>query len=311
MAIDEKSRVSSPVLKGREFGQYLSPLDSIVDSPEVLNVFPLDDDPEFLARKALEKDLSNVHKFRFDPINGCNLSCLFCSTNLKTKNRQISLTLTEKIVRKVAASCKRMTIGCAYEPLLAKNIEDYGEIFKKVIASDFQHEPVANMQTNGNLLHRRKLDAFADFLHWVHLSVHSHQKDTYETIMRNGDYGQLVRNLKMFKTSYPHLRLHLEMVVNHFNYKQVTDFIGWGFEQIQADTINLRQIVQKMDSHPNSNLAIAAGKEDKLALEDEQWSDVIKTVFKSYNAYLSSVTGYGSHVTSVLELSKTDYKKMA
>ena len=51
--------------------------------PKLLNIFPTEGDPELLAREVLKKNLSKVLKFRFDPVNVCNLGCVFCTTDLQ------------------------------------------------------------------------------------------------------------------------------------------------------------------------------------------------------------------------------------
>lgn len=53
--------------------------------PKVLNIFPVEGDPELLAREALKRDLSKVKKIRIDPVNVCNLACVFLHIGLNSE----------------------------------------------------------------------------------------------------------------------------------------------------------------------------------------------------------------------------------
>ena len=96
--------------------------------PKILNIFPVAGDPEFLVREALKRDLSKVEKIRLDPVNVCNLSCIFCTTDLKEKHSQISPDSLQPIFERVSQTCHRISCGCGYEPLMARNIEEYLQV---------------------------------------------------------------------------------------------------------------------------------------------------------------------------------------
>ena len=105
--------------------------------PKVLNIFPVEGDPELLAREALKIDLSKVNKMRIDPVNTCNVACVFCTSDLKVKHAQISPDIIEAILRRISQTCVRISVGCNYEPLMAKNIEEYIQIIQKVVVMNF------------------------------------------------------------------------------------------------------------------------------------------------------------------------------
>lgn len=112
------------------------------------------------------------------------------------KHAQISPDIIEAILRRISQTCVRISVGCVYEPLMAKNIEEYIQTIKKVVNNEFPIKPKVNMVTNGLLLGQRNLDSFMEYLDWIHISVHSHRKENFEKIERRANFDTLVSNIK-------------------------------------------------------------------------------------------------------------------
>ena len=126
--------------------------------PKVLNIFPVEGDSELLGREVIKRDLSEVVKFRFDPVNVCNLACIFCTSDLQAKHSQISTDAFEKILKKISSTCERISLGCHFEPLMSKNIHKYFDILKNYKEKHFIKKPIITMITNGLLLNKRNID---------------------------------------------------------------------------------------------------------------------------------------------------------
>lgn len=260
--------------------------------PKVLNIFPAEGDPDLLAREALKRDLSKVKKIRIDPVNVCNLACVFCTSDLTVKHAQISPDIIEAILRRISQTCVRISVGCVYEPLMAKNIEEYIQIIQKVVSDEFPKKPKLNMVTNGLLLGKRKLD-FLEYLDWVHISVHSHQKENFEKIEKKANFDTLISNVKNIRKKYINLNIHMEFVVNQKNKNDVEGFIHWAFDELHVDSINLRRI--SMNSfHTKSHLADSMIAKDALGLSDEEWYSVSRKISKLRPNKLSSVPAFSS-----------------
>ena len=181
--------------------------------PKLLNIFPVEGDPELLAREVLKSNLSEVIKFRFDPVNVCNLACVFCTTDLKVRHSQISVNLFEEILKKISKTCYRISIGCHFEPLMTKNIHEYLSILKEYKEKYFEKKPTITMITNGLLLNKRNIDLI-EILDWIHISVHSHNKENFEKIERKADFETLVSNIKYIREKFKNLNIHFEFVAN-------------------------------------------------------------------------------------------------
>tara|TARA_Y100000590_G_scaffold469825_1_gene660006 strand:- start:11298 stop:12230 length:933 start_codon:yes stop_codon:yes gene_type:complete len=262
--------------------------------PKVLNIFPVEGDPEFLVREVLKRDLSKVEKIRFDPVNTCNLACIFCTTDLKVKHAQISPDAFQSILHRVSQTCHRISCGCGFEPLMAKNIEEYIQTIKKVVNNEFPIEPKVNMVTNGLLLGKRNLDSFLEYLDWLHISVHSHRKENFETIEKRANFDTLVSNIKNIRKKYTELNIHIEFVVNQANKEDVGEFVEWAFEELQVDSINLRRVAVE-SFHSRSYLADSINAGDSLGLSDEEWSVISREISKSWSNKLSHVPSFNSH----------------
>ena len=277
--------------------------------PKILNIFPVVGDPEFLVREALKRDLSKVEKIRFDPVNVCNLACIFCTTDLKVKHAQISPDSLQSILHRISQTCHRISCGCGYEPLMAKNIEEYIQTIKKVVNDEFLIKPKVNMVTNGLLLGQRNLDSFIEYLDWIHISVHSHRKENFEKIEEKANFNTLVSNIKNIRKKYMDLNIHIEFVVNQENKEDVEEFPHWAFEELQVDSINLRRVAVE-SYHSRSYLADSVIAERSLGLSDEEWHIISRKISESWPNELSHVPSFTSHdqqlkksaVTDVIEL---------
>jgi len=293
--IKQKRRVETPsIVTEDQFGSQGDPKNEAYfhPQPKVLNIFPVEGDPELLAREALKRDLSKVKKIRIDPVNTCNVACVFCTSDLKVKHAQISPDIIEAILRRISQTCVRISVGCNYEPLMAKNIEEYIQIIQKVVSDEFPKKPKLNMVSNGLLLEKRKLD-FLEYLDWMHISVHSHKKENYEKIMRKANFDTLVSNVKNIRKKYINLNIHLEFVINQKNKNDIEGFIHWAFNEMNVNSINLKRV--STDSfHTRSYLADSIIAKDVLDLSDEEWNSVSRKILKSWPSKLSSAPAFSS-----------------
>lgn len=246
----------------------------LIDKPNVLNIFPILGDPDFLIREALARDLSDVKKIRFDPVNVCNLECVFCTSDLTQRRAQISVDAYNRLLRETSTSLSRVTVGCGYEPLMAKNIEEYFIILRSLKEASQEKALIINLVSNGTLIGERNFGEFADVLDWVHISMHSNRREVFERIEKRGNFDTLVSNIKLVKRLYPQLNLHIEIVVNKLNFDHIGEFVDWAFDDLSVDSINLKRVA--VDAfHKSSYLAKNLGLDLELHLTDIEW-DVVR-----------------------------------
>lgn len=291
--VDNKIRVVPPATEfDSQFG-YLGDArnpDYLHPNPSVLNIFPVEGDSEFLVRSVLTKDLSKVEKIRFDPVNVCNLACVFCTSDLKVKHAQITPDSLKIILQRISKTCRRITVGCGYEPLMAPNIELY---FKAIEEVEFLEKPVINLITNGLLLGNRKIDLFAKNLSWIHISIHSHNKENFEKIEKKANFDNLISNVKSIRNKFTDLNIHIEFVANKINMLDVEEFIPWAFTELKADSVNIKRVTTGA-YHFRSYLAdsISEGGGDTLGLTDNEWEIITKQVQSVWPSELKLYSGF-------------------
>jgi molybdenum cofactor biosynthesis enzyme MoaA len=273
--------------------------------PKVLNIFPVEGDPEFLVREVLKRDLSKVEKIRFDPVNVCNLACIFCTTDLKGKHAEISPDALKSILHRISQTCHRISCGCGFEPLMAKNIEEYIQTIKKVVNDEFLKKPKINMVTNGLLLGQRNFDSL-EYLDWIHISVHSHRKETFEKIEGGANFDTLVSNIKNIRKRYTSLNIHIEFVVNQENKGEVEEFTHWAFEELLVDSINLKRVAVE-SFHPRSYLSDSVIAENSLGLSDEEWLGVFRKISESWPSKLAQGPAFSSRDQMLTKCAMTDF----
>jgi molybdenum cofactor biosynthesis enzyme MoaA len=299
------SRIKTKPIVGPVFGDLDDPYGPKPSQPVILSIFPVSGEPDYLVHQALEADLSSVRKLRFEPVNVCNISCVFCPHYTRGPMAQIDPLLFEKLIKKIAGHCKRILFGCLYEPLMSRHFVDYAEVLRRYFSGQADDGGIVSMATNGLLLHRIDMAALAPVLSWLHISVVSNIPETYEKLQRGARFEQLCNNVKMIREGFPGLRMHCEMVVSQFNLHQVEDYVQWAFYEMGFNSVNLRRIEFDLKMSPQSPLRSLTEQKDTVSLSDSEWSMMVEKVMKKFCARLSAVyLGDSLDPTPVLELSR-------
>ena len=296
----ENSKCISHQKGNQVFGTPANPeIQDFPEKPNILNVFPIENNSESLVKEVLKRDLSQVTKIRFDPVNRCNQSCIFCPNNLGAKPARISTQSFEQILKKITTTCNRIIFGCAFEPLMEKDIQEYAYIIKSLLKK-FKNKPKINLVTNGTLLNKRNIDPFVDICDWFHISLHSCKKDNFEFIQKS-NFDALVSNVKMLRCNYPKLKMHAEMVITKINYKETDDYISWAFNDLNFNTVNMR-LVSLNGYHPNSYLAKTLQSDISLAISEKEWNNLISNLKNNYSIKVTDVSSILDSRTPVIEL---------
>ena len=286
--------------KSLVFGDSIHPeSNEFPEIPDTLNIFPIESDPEFLAKEALKRDLSRVKKLRFDPVNTCNQACIFCPNNLKVKLARISPYFLNQLLQRISNTCNRISFGCSYEPLMEKNIKEYADVIKSNI-NDFTYKPKINLVTNGKFIDKRDIGSFVDICDWFHLSIHSCQKDNFQSIEKS-DLSSLVSNIKMLRTRYPQLKIHAEMVVTKINFYEADEYIHWAFNELHINSVNMR-LVALDRYHPKSYLAQTLKEKISLNVSEENWKNLVNKMSNTYSSTINDVSTTLDNKTPVIEL---------
>lgn len=159
--------------------------------------------------------------------NICNVKCRFCRDNNKKSDisdKEYISMIDEKILP-IFKDAKTVRFGCSGEPFASRKEK---ELIKRITQkyTDCKIQIFTNgLLGNANILKKYELTDKIDFLT---VSIHAATKETYEKIVRGGNYEKLNKNLKMYskmKKSGKLYSLDFVFVVYSENYTEIPDFI--------------------------------------------------------------------------------------
>lgn len=252
----------------------------LVNDGKHLYIYPgaqwVDRDVDWYLDESLKCDLSKVELLLFDPVPLCNVECPFCPVRKDRKYRSLNIEKFKLILDRISGSCKRIAVGCKYEPLIARNFSEFGDVLTHYIRNKFSQETEIYIVTNGTLLHKRSLEPYLEFLDHIHISVASQKKDILERLEKGANFKRLERNLKDLRRKYNSFRMHAENIVTKQNCDDIRGYISWVFDEIGFDTLHVRRVTVDMMWEPLSPLARSLEAGTPLALDDQEWERVVK-----------------------------------
>ena len=151
-------------------------------------------------------------------------------------------------------SLKRLIFGCSYESTLSPNLNDYAISYLSIFSEELR--PITSFVSNGLRLSSIDFDTYSKFVDWIHISIHSLNSDRFKELQK-ADLNKVVESVTKFRSKYPNLRMHTEMVVNSINYQDALPQIEWSFNELKFNSMNIRRLEWMVDDHqpnPHSHL---------------------------------------------------------
>ena len=235
-----------------------------------------------------------------DPALACNLRCKMCYFSDEEKRRTYKGTLKyeeiELIADRLFHRALKLQIGCGAEPTVFKEWIRIVELGKQ------KNIPYISLTTNGNLLTKEQLLlAVEKGLNELTLSAHGLTRETYESMMVNGDYDLFINLLgyvSAVKIVYPEFKFRVNYTVNKDNIEELKtlwDVFGCTIDILQVrpvqkignteyDDFDLRFFSEKYDAiiqpvidecRKRNIVCIAPDKKNLTALEDTKDTGVI------------------------------------
>ncbi|NDV54651.1 radical SAM protein [Parabacteroides sp. 52] len=192
----------------------------------------------------------------FDPVLACNFRCKMCyfsdAEKRKTYKGTLDYTAIESIAQSLFHRALKLQIGCGAEPTLHKDLV-------RIIALGKQyHIPHISLTTNGSLLSRDVLEGMAKAgLDEITISTHGLTRETYESLMVNGnfeEFRQVLKNISEIKTQYPDLKLRINYTINNDNLNELPYL--WEIVGEHMDILQLRPI-QKIGNSAYSDFDLS------------------------------------------------------
>ncbi|MCQ2788829.1 MAG: SPASM domain-containing protein [bacterium] len=224
--------------------------------------------------KLKEKYKDNLDKIEIDSIKmcwerECNVACITCRNSI-IRNSPEDLKRCEQIKRNLLPyldSLKIFYCSGSGDPLAST----YCRNLIKELAS-INKEVKFGLHTNGILATKEMLEKLGikDRIFSFEISVHATTKETYDKIVKYGNFDRVIENIKnihkYYKGSLKDLFV-LTFVITDYNYKEIPDFIKfaksvnakvcfyyfryWGTEFGRGEQIN--KIAVWQPEHPEFN----------------------------------------------------------
>ena len=246
-----------------------------------------------------------------DPVLACNFRCKMCYFSDEEKRKAYKGILKyediELIADKLFHRALKLQIGCGAEPTVYKDWIRIVELGKK------KNVPYISLTTNGNLLTKEQLMLSVEKgLNELTLSAHGLTRETYESMMVNGNYDlflNLLEYISEAKKAYPGFKLRVNYTVNKENIDEldkVWDVFGDNVDILQVRPVqklgdteysdfDLNFFYEKYDAvilplidecKKRNVVCIAPGKENLLALKDTKVKDL--AIEEATYCYVSS-----------------------
>ena len=246
-----------------------------------------------------------------DPVLACNFRCKMCYFSDEEKRKTYKGILKyediELIAGKLFHRALKLQIGCGAEPTV------YKDWIRIVELGKLANVPYISLTTNGNLLTEEQLIfSIEKGLNEITLSAHGLTRETYESMMVNGNYDlflNLLGYISEAKNAYPGFKLRVNYTVNKENIDELTKV--WDVFGDNVDILQVRPVQKLGDTEYNdfdlnffyekydaiilplideckkrNVVCIVPGKENLLALKDTKDKDV--AIEEATYCYVSS-----------------------
>jgi sulfatase maturation enzyme AslB (radical SAM superfamily) len=185
-------------------------------------------------RSSLTVDPSNVQALReqkgwwsvrtlfIEPISACNADCVYCP-NVRSGFR-LDPSMLKSFLEEQVARLERVQLGCEHEPTTHFGLTSYFEL----LAGLSRPPREIALVTNGTLLHRHKVKAWAELgLKRLMVSIDTTDPELNKIQRPGTDLVRILQNLKWFRDQAPEVELEILSVVTALNVGRMEDVVDF------------------------------------------------------------------------------------
>ena len=165
-----------------------------------------------------------------NPDYGCNVRCIICRDDFNKTD--------EKIIAKWDDNVENVVLPMLKDAKIFYT-SGVGEIFVSPVTerlikrvAEFYPDIKFNVSSNGILFDKEHCDklGITDRLYDIDISIHAATEETYNKIVRNGDFQKVKKNVEWLAEKYRHGDMNyfrINFVVMQYNYKEMKMFQEW------------------------------------------------------------------------------------
>lgn len=163
----------------------------------------------------------------------CNVNCIMCRPHISRLNDEELPEYNEKIEKlymPILKEAEELTLSTTADPFASRNTR----MLMKTAAERYPNLKF-NLLTNGILCNKFNCDeiGITDRLSHVMVSIHGGNEETYNKVVKNGNFKKVEENLNWLKTLKDEKKikgLFLAFVVNAKNFENIPEFIEFAKE---------------------------------------------------------------------------------
>jgi molybdenum cofactor biosynthesis enzyme MoaA len=180
---------------------------------------------------------------RFDPINDCNVHCVYCH-NLRSKI-VVDLGSFKSFLFHNVVGVENFQIGCGMEPTLDRRL---GELMLMIAGSPAKPTKMFTLQTNGILLHMHDYSVMREAeLGWLSVSVDTVDAGAFKLLRGGTSLRKVLANVASFHAQCPSVTIGFLATVTALNVDRMAELVQTGLD-LGASHFTFREMFYDPDN---------------------------------------------------------------
>lgn len=163
---------------------------------------------------------------RFDPVNDCNVHCVYCH-NVRSK-AEVDIGSFESFLLQNVISVENFQVGCGMEPTMDRRL---GELMLMIAGSPAKPTETFRLQTNGILLHMHDYGVMREAgLTDLSVSVDAADAGTLKLLRGGTSLRKVLANVVSFHERCPSVNIGFITTVTALNLDRMAELVQTGLD---------------------------------------------------------------------------------
>jgi molybdenum cofactor biosynthesis enzyme MoaA len=197
----------------------------------------------FNIEHARRRPPASFSYLRFDPINDCNVHCVYCH-NQRSK-AVVDIESFRSFLFHNVVGVENFQIGCGMEPTLDRRL---GELMLLIAGSPAKPTKTFTLQTNGILLHRHDYGVMREAgLTWLSVSVDTADAGALKLLRGGTSLRKVLANVASFHEQCPRVTIGFIATVTALNVDRTAELVQTGLD-LGASHFTFREMFYDPDN---------------------------------------------------------------